>query len=600
MVGLQELIHKFEVGEGTRYLKGGLAMVALLALAVIYDLREFKNFSSPEAMDTAQLARSLSEGEGYTTRFIRPLSMYLLQSRQREAMKESQGGINADSKKDLSYLQAPHPDISNPPLYPLLLAGLMKVAPFRFELPKSGSFSTYQPEILVALFNQALFLVAAIQLYRLAKRLFDPSVALVSTLLFVGGELFWRFSISGLSTMFLINLFLALASVIERLDDGLRGGQRTALSCALLAALGGLLVGAGCLTRYNYGWLILPLVALLLIYGQERRWLVSGAAIAAFLLVTVPWLARNQHWSGHWFGTAGFAVYAESKPFPSDHLERSLTPSFDKVEFEEFLRKLVVNGADIIQQDLPRLGGSWVSAFFVVGLLVAFRNPSLTRLRWFTLMALAVWGVAQALGRTYLSAETPVTNSENLLVIVSPLVFMFGTALFFNLLDQVEIPFPEARHLLTSGFTLLACAPLLLALLPPRTFPVAFPPYYPPTIQMLSGWMASKELMMSDVPWAVAWYGKRPAVWTVLNAKEDFFAIHDFQKPVSALYLTQRTTDAKFHSQMVKPQATSWEWFILQGLIKTNLPPGFPLKQSLGGFDAVGHFFLTDRERWLK
>ena len=145
MVGLQELIHKFEVGEGTRSLKAVLGIVVLVALAVFYDLREFSNLSSQDAMDAAQLARNISEGEGFTTRFVRPLSMHLLQERQRALQKTPQPGIKNGSE-DAVGLRGNHPDISNPPIYPLVLAGLMKVAPFRFDLPRSGSFSTYQPE----------------------------------------------------------------------------------------------------------------------------------------------------------------------------------------------------------------------------------------------------------------------------------------------------------------------------------------------------------------------------------------------------------------------------------------------------------------------
>ncbi|MBM3823274.1 MAG: glycosyltransferase family 39 protein [Verrucomicrobia bacterium] len=599
MVGLQELIHKFEVGEGAGWLRSVLGAVALLAMAVIYDLREFKNFNSPEAMDQAQLARNIAEGEGFTTRCIRPLSAHLLQQRHRELAKDK-AASPADPASDPTFLHVDHPDITHPPLYPVLLAGLMKVAPFRYEIPQNAAFHTYQPEIVIALFNQVLFMLAAIQLYLLARRLFDASAALISTLLFVGGELFWRFSISGLSTLLLINLFLALVSVLTRLDESCRNPEKPLRSTMLWAAAAGLLLGAGLLTRYSYGWLLLPVLVHAGWSGPQRRWVAMGAVLVAFAVVTTPWLVRNHQLSGHFFGTAGYAVYAESKSFPSDHLERALAPAFNRVEFEEFLRKLVVNGTALLQEDLPKLGGSWVSAFFLAGLMVNFRNPVLSRLRWFLVGTLAIFGLVQVMGRTFLSTENPVVNGENLLAIAAPLVFVFGTAIFLTLLDQLEVPMPEIKHLVTTGFVLLSCAPLLLVLLPPRLHPVAYPPYYPPVVQTLSGWMTPKELIMTDVPWAVSWYGRKKAIWTVINAKEDFFAVSDFQKPVSALYLTQRTTDAKFHSQMVKPQATSWEWFILQGLVKTNLPSGFPLKKSAGGFETVGHFYLTDRERWLK
>jgi hypothetical protein len=50
----------------------------------------------------------------------------------------------------------------------------------------------------------------------------------------------------------------------------------------------------------------------------------------------------------------------------------------------------MTNLRQIVQNDLPKLGGSWITAFFLVGLLIGFRNPSLNRLRFFILMCLPV------------------------------------------------------------------------------------------------------------------------------------------------------------------------------------------------------------------
>ena len=74
MPALQEVIHRIEVGEWTRYVKVGVALLGFLAFTVVYDIRQFKNFSTPDAMDQAQLARNIAAGKGYTTDFVRPSS----------------------------------------------------------------------------------------------------------------------------------------------------------------------------------------------------------------------------------------------------------------------------------------------------------------------------------------------------------------------------------------------------------------------------------------------------------------------------------------------------------------------------------------------
>ena len=77
-----------------------------------------------------------------------------------------------------------------------------------------------------------------------------------------------------------------------------------------------------------------------------------------------------------------------------------MNANFSEVNSTDFWHKLVTNGREIVQNDLPRLGGSWLSAFFLVGLLVPFRNPRLNRLRWFLLFCLGLMILVQALSRT--------------------------------------------------------------------------------------------------------------------------------------------------------------------------------------------------------
>ena len=111
MPTLQEMIHSFEEGMAARVVKWVGFTVAFIALAIAYDLRAWRNFANPEAMDTAQLARNLAGGQGYTTQFIRPVSLYLL-----------------GQKTGAASLTNAHPDLANAPAWPTLLAGAMRLA----------------------------------------------------------------------------------------------------------------------------------------------------------------------------------------------------------------------------------------------------------------------------------------------------------------------------------------------------------------------------------------------------------------------------------------------------------------------------------------
>jgi hypothetical protein len=575
------------VGEGTKVVRLAAALLALLALGALYHLREYRSFGSAEAMDLAQVAANLADGRGYTTDFVRPFSVYLLQQQ-----------AAAQGKDPNAVLALPHPDIANAPLYPALLALAMKALPLRYDIAPGGNFTRYLPEVIIALLNQALFLVGIGVVFLLARRLFDEPVAWLAAIVFAGSDALWRFSISGTPTLLLVNLFVALVFCLVVLEQGTREPERSTGWWVRWACLAGLVLGAGTLTRYAFGWLVLPVLGFTLLYLGQQRVRVAVLLLLVFLAVVAPWIVRNHHISGRLFGTAGYAAVEATEAFPANRLMRSVQPALQKVEFDHFLRKLVVNGGDWLGNGLPTLGGTWVVAFFLPSLLIPFRNPALARLRVFLLMVLVTLLPVQALGQTNLLTETRGLTSEHYLIWLLPAVVIFGVGMYFLLLDQLDLSPPPLRTLAHTAFCGLSCSALLVTLLPPRQPPQAYPPYWPPLVQQLAGWMRPGELMMSDIPWAVAWYGRRPCLWAVLDVEDDFMPLNDFQKPIQAVYLTQATTDTRFFSGVYQnPDKHSWEWFMVQGLLRTNIPPRFPLRISRRDFPE-GQLYLTDYERW--
>src|SRR6266496_2812459 len=195
---LQDIIHRLEVGPWFRYLRISLACLAVLMLVVGYNWRSFRNMSSVEAMDAAQVARNLSRGKGYTTLFIRPLSIHLVKTRN----EIKHGTPNPGGSTDDARLKEMHPDLANPPVFPCVLAGLMKVLPFKYAVDKTHPFWSvpafrptpdsprtfwrYEPDFLISLFNQILFFGVIVLVFFLTRKLFDPSVAWASAALVLG------------------------------------------------------------------------------------------------------------------------------------------------------------------------------------------------------------------------------------------------------------------------------------------------------------------------------------------------------------------------------------------------------------------------------
>jgi len=608
MPSVQDLIHKFEQGSG----RGPRIVFVALVIAVLmlgYNWRCFRNLGTQEAMDSAQVAHNLAQGRGFTTQFVRPFSVYLVKQHNADRLQPTA----EDPRPDYAHLKGMHPDLANPPVYPLVLAGLMKALPFRFEVnvtdvfwsmphprPTEESprmFARYQPDFLISLFNQLLLVAIAVVTFFLARRLFDPSVAWLSLVLVLCCELLWRFSASGLSTMLLMLCFLGLIWCLVWIESEEREPAWSHNAQVWLALGIGALLGIGTLTRYAFGWLAIPVLVYLGIFCAIRRTRILLIVGVTFLVILTPWIGRNIAVSSTPFGTAGYAIVEGTYVLPENKLQRSLQPDFRSLGVQPFVVKLVNNSKQILQDELPKLGGSWMTALFLTGLLLNFRNPALQRLRYFLLATLLLFVIVQSLGRTQLSADSPIVNSENLLILTVPLVFIFGAGLFFLLLDQLNLKLRELRYLFVGVFGVLMCLPMVYAFLTPKTNPINYPPYFPPAIQQTCNWMKPSELMMSDIPWAMAWYGNHQCIWLTQNAESEFFAVNDYLKPVKALYLTPETMDNRFLSQWVRAGEHSWASFVLESMLRSQIAPNFPLRKAPKGFFPE-QLFLSDYERW--
>jgi 4-amino-4-deoxy-L-arabinose transferase-like glycosyltransferase len=633
---IQHLIHALEVGRFSRWLQLLPLALAVIGLAVVYDLVSYRGFNSPEAMDAAQVARNLAEGKGYTTDFIRPFSVFLVSKHNHD---QHIGELLLTNAVDFAELDGGHPDLANPPVYPIVLAGLMKVWPPDWKVrtrepfwSEGGRFMRYQPEFQVAIFNQALLLAVAALTFLLTLKLFGAPAAWLTAILTLGADLLWKFSVSGQSTLLLLVVFLGLVWCLMKIEELGRGEQPSVRKLFLLAVAAGVLAGAGMLTRYSFGWVIVPVVVFLALFGGVRRPGLAVAAFLAFALAVTPWIIRNLAVSGTLFGTAGYAVVEGTFAFPGSRLMQSVNPDLASAYNPDlasaywvrpYLGKFLVNARYILQGDLLRIGGSWVAVLFFAGLLLGLRNVAARRMRYFTMMCLGVFIVAQALGKTQLSAISPDVNSENLLVLLTPFVVVFGVAFFLTLLNQMNTLSPEARLGVVVLMVAVSCQTFIGNLLPPKTSPVAYPPYYPPEIQKISGWMRPDELMMSDIPWAVAWYGGHQCVWTTANSQYEFFEFNDYVKDVRGLYLTLNTLDGKLFTECLQGDVDSWYGFVFERLApekivrlesaadtwgRIAINNGFDKQTALKAarqfplnyapYGLLSGLFLTDRQRW--
>jgi 4-amino-4-deoxy-L-arabinose transferase-like glycosyltransferase len=313
--------------------------------------------------------------------------------------------------------------------------------------------------------------------------------------------------------------------VVEAESREPRGSPARLLGLAVLA---GVMLGIGSLARYSFAWLLIPVLAFLGLFAGRQRVLAMVLALVAFTMLFTPWLARNYSVSGKFLGTAGYAVYEKSEAFADYSLERSLQPELPRAPVTLIIHKMRSNLPQLVSSDLPQLGGTWLTALFLVGLLVAYHDPAVSRTRYFVVVSLILMCLVQALGRTQLSEDSPQINSENLLVLFAPLLIIYGVSLFYLLLEQVEMPFRELRYAAISLFAIIASLPMILSFFSPHIVPISYPPYYPPALQEAAEkFTKPDELTVSDLPWAMAWYGQRQCAW--LNGPADVITINERQ-----------------------------------------------------------------------
>jgi hypothetical protein len=76
---VQRMVHAVEAGTASVWLRRALVAIVLLGVAVVY-LYNFRGLATSQAMDQAQIGRSLAAGHGFHTNYIRLRAITQLQA----------------------------------------------------------------------------------------------------------------------------------------------------------------------------------------------------------------------------------------------------------------------------------------------------------------------------------------------------------------------------------------------------------------------------------------------------------------------------------------------------------------------------------------
>jgi hypothetical protein len=531
----------------------------------------FKGLSSPQAMDQAQIAREIARGNGFTTKFIRPVAYH--QAERQEKRPVSLLGFQ---------------DTYHSPLNPLLLAAVFKMIgaddPDAWQM--ANNEMVYELDRVVAAVGTLFFLVAIGVNYLLITRIFDAKIAGVCAILMLFCETFWNYSLSGLPQMLMLLLFSCGIYFVYRAVESASEG-RIAMTPAIIAGVFFTLLA---LTHWMTVWIALGYIIFAAVSFRPRG--IVGLTVLVLLIVagTGPML-RNMGITGNPFGTAFLTLYnglgSGAEIVVMRNIDLEAQPLMLEGLLGKILRTTLLQTTDIV----PLLAGIVIAPLFFLSLLHPFKRKSIANFRWAILL---MW-IFTALGLAFFGISANELDPNQLHLLFAPIMTAYGLAFVSILWSRLEFvaATPQLRNVHYFVIVFICSLPLILTL--PNKVKLGmhvrdkggvpqWPPYYAPALhsksQGLKGWLTEKQSVFSDQPWAVAWYADRISIW--LPPTRDGFnqietVANDLQTPVVGILITP----SSHGSGPVSEVANHFQDFtplVLDGrVIMATNPPAVPI-----------------------
>jgi Dolichyl-phosphate-mannose-protein mannosyltransferase len=501
-----------------------------LAIANIFTL--FQGLNAPHAMDQAQIAREISRGHGFTTKFVRPIAYHL-----------------AQKKDERSISLVGFQDTYHAPLNPLINAAVLKL--IGADDPKAWQMSekelVFPLDRVIAAVCTLFFLMAIGVNYLLISRIFDAKIAGVTAILMLFCELFWNYSLSGLPQMLMLLLFSCAIYFVYRAVEAASEG-RIAMTPAVIAGVFFTLLA---LTHWMTVWIALGYIIYAAIAFRPR----GIVAISVLVLLVVAGIApvvRNFNITGTPFGTAYLTLHRGLGSGSEDSVMRAINLTAEPLMLDGLIQKILrttlLQSSDII----TFLGGILVAPLFFLALLHPFKRGSIASFRWAILL---MW-VMTTLGLGIYGISKEPLDPNQLHLLFAPIMTAYGIAFVSILWSRLEIvaTTPMLRNLHHVVIIAICALPLILSLpvkvrnginSRDRGGSPHWPPYAPSAINSpksgLQSYVGPNQVIFSDQPWATAWYADRVSIW-LPPTREGFekleAAASDLQTPVAGILIS--------------------------------------------------------------
>lgn len=575
-------------------------ILIILTLGNLFAL--FRGLNSPQAMDQAQIAREISRGNGFVTKFIRPAAYH-------------QAEITENRTVSLTGFQ----DTYHSPLNPLLNAAVFKLIgaddPEKWQMTENEM--VFPLDRVIATVCTLFFLMAIGVNYLLISRIFDAKIAGVCAILMLFCETFWNYSLSGLPQMLMLLLFSCGLYFVYRAVEAASEG-RIAMTPAIIAGVFFTLLA---LTHWMTVWIALGYIIFAAIAFRPRG-IVGIAIFALILIAAIGPILRNIGITGTPFGTAFLTLYNGLGGSSETAIMRNTDLQAEPLVLEgllgKILRTTLLQATDIV----PLLAGIIIAPLFFLALLHSFKRKSIADFRWAILL---MW-VTTAIGLAFFGVSTESLDPNQLHLLFAPIMTAYGLAFVSILWSRLDIvtSTPALRNVHLFVVVFICALPLILAL--PQKVRVGmhvrdrggvphWPPYYAPALNSkstgLKGWVDENQIVFSDQPWAVAWYADRISIWLPPN-REGFLKLEtaaaDLQTPSVGILISPSSHGAGPISEVANLYK-DFTPLVLDGrVLLATYPPGvaiydkapriqeitkrYPYRQPMVGMDMV---FYSER-----
>lgn len=541
----------------------------IFTLANLFPL--FRGLDTPQAMEQAAIAREIARGEGFVTKMIRPLAYY-------EAEKTNKGRVPLTAFRDTYHA----------PLNPLIMGAVLKLV----GADKPGAWPMTTKELIfpldriIALVSTLFFLMSIGVTYLLVGRIFDAKIAGVTAVLMMLCDLMWQFSQSGLPQMLLLLLFSCGLYFTYRALEAQEEG-RVSFGPAILGAAFFVLMA---LAHWMAIWIFLG-YAIFVAVAFKPRGAVALAALAMLAIAIAFPLIRANGITGQPFGTGFYVFYNGLGGAAESSVMRNHDLNSEPLSIDGLLVKILATTLVQASDLLPFLGGILAAPIFFLALLHPFKRRTIAHFRWGILL---MW-LFGALGMAVFGIDREHSTHPNQIhILFAPVMAAYGLAfisILWSRLDVVaNVPFLRNAHFIV--VVILSAAPMLLAV--PNRARLAmqfsengFPwPQYRADVMtkllptLLKAHAGSAEtgtkVVVSDQPWAVAWYADTVSVW-LPKTRKGFEKMEGDADSLGTPFVGILTTPSSFDSatpSVIRGQYGEFISLIFNGYINMAAAPG--------------------------